>query len=473
MKRFIFYLFITNVLITSFPIILNAQTDNIYINQGKRLFNAGNYKQAIIELSKGINQGADKHTLAEMELYLGISYKYELNNQLAVAAFKQMFIYDPDLQFKRQEIPRDMQQEIQQIKSSMKGELDITCDPACDIKGYGKQPIASSVTKEAFYSGIGTIVLEFIPLDNRYFKTSKTITVEYNKTIPITIHLDYRKGTLIVSGSPEGADVYLDGYKIGSLPFNKQVIIGEHKIKVTEDNYNSYEEQINIKENETTKREVKLIPANATLDVNVMPNGSDIYIDNIKEGITPNNISLSPLKTYHIKICKSGYADYEGNLYLNPGEDFQINRELERVYSNTIEADLLIPDTGIFPFGYGLEYEIKPWATSAFQMNPVIGLYIGLGGWYAQGSEFTSGDSSLMIGYIPIEIRIPNSFVISLYGTFEPYYYSGSTPRQSVSGIDEMAEAGLRLAISNFSMKAGYLFQNEIGGVVASLGVRL
>ena len=476
MNKKIVNLYICGAVIAFFSVSVHAQSNNPYLNQAKQYFNAGHYKKSMAELEQGIKQGADNHTLAEMELYLGVCNTYEFHSNAAKEAFIEMFIDDPDFQVNPQGISADILQHIQSIRSTMKGNLEITCNPVkCDIQADGRQiPWAISVNNTQLTSGIGRMKLDFIPVDSRYFSTSKMVTVEYDKTSSIPIEFKPREGSLIINGSPDGADVYLDGINSGTLPFNKQVIIGGHELRINADNYNSFKKSISIPENGTVKEEVNLTPANATLDIDVMPNDSSIYLDHIPYGTTPYiNITLPPLHNYNIKISKSGYADYKGNLYLHPGEQFTITENLERVYAHTIEANVLIPDSGIFPLGFGLEYEVKPWATSAFQMNPVVGLYVGLGGWYAQGSEFSSGDSNLMIGYIPIEIRIPNRFVINLYGTFEPYYYSGSTPRQSISGIDEMGEAGVRLAVSNFYMKAGYLFQDEIGGVVASLGFRL
>ncbi len=141
-------------------------------------------------------------------------------------------------------------------------------------------------------------------------------------------------------------------------------------------------------------------------------------------------------------------------------------------YTNDIEAGAWFLRNTVFDVGYGLEYLAKPFAGSKFQNNPYAGIHIGAGLWYATSNKFQNNADLYMI-YVPIEIHIPNDSIVCVYGALEPFYFIGARTWDKVNGTSIMSEAGIRFNASNFILKIGYMLQQQVGGVILTIGGKL
>lgn len=87
---------------------------------------------------------------------------------------------------------------------------------------------------------------------------SGTVTVGPGEEVRISRKLE-TLGGLRVSGSPAGADVYLDGKKVGVLPVDlSRLAMGSHEIEARKDGYHSWSGKTTIRVGETEKIEVAL-----------------------------------------------------------------------------------------------------------------------------------------------------------------------------------------------------------------------
>jgi formylglycine-generating enzyme required for sulfatase activity len=90
-------------------------------------------------------------------------------------------------------------------------------------------------------SGRGTV--ENMPAGSYTAIASGSGYVEERTTIQIargqeTLYIAYRAGTLEITGTPAGADVYVDGMHRGALPLTlRDIVKGSHSIEVKEDGY--------------------------------------------------------------------------------------------------------------------------------------------------------------------------------------------------------------------------------------------
>jgi hypothetical protein len=53
------------------------------------------------------------------------------------------------------------------------------------------------------------------------------------------------------------------------------------------------------------------------------PTGASILIDGVYQGTTPGNLNGVPAGNHILRLSLSGYYDYEGSIYIVPGETVQ------------------------------------------------------------------------------------------------------------------------------------------------------
>gem|GEM_PF-6075886 len=451
-----------------------------YLKQAQSLYSEGNYQQAVDVCKQGISAGGDDSTIANLYFYMGVSYIGLGNNASARDAFKKTVEYNPVFNVNQRLFPPDIVAEVNEIRAGLKSKLTIECKPVnCNVIIDG---INSGTTPYSKDVSIGERTIHLIPTDNRYQGWSGNKTIWYEKETAFTQSLTPITGHIKLDGSPEGAEVYVNGNKIGSLPYDGDIIIGHDEIKVSQDGYESWKKNVVINKGEQISFDISLSPKPTIVNISTTPDKAEVYINGSKSGTTPNTFQLKPEGKYRIELSKSGYASVYEELRGGPGESYNISKELRRIYSMGIEAGIWIPGNTvtIFPIGYGIEYEAKPWSASGFQTNPVIGLHIGLGFWYTEGSGNGINSASLYLIYVPLELRIPNDTVLCVYAAGEPYYYSGSasmngltSTQKSISGVDVMPEVGVRLSAGGFIAKLGYSIQQDIGGIIFTIGGRL
>ena len=91
-------------------------------------------------------------------------------------------------------------------------------------------------------------------------------------------------GSLKVKGI-DGAEVYIDGKKEGTIPFKKEILSpGVHRIKVVKEFYKPFETQVKIIEGEPTEVEAIMEENYAFLTVEGNPPDVDIFIDGKRYG---------------------------------------------------------------------------------------------------------------------------------------------------------------------------------------------
>jgi PEGA domain len=105
------------------------------------------------------------------------------------------------------------------------------------------------------------------------FKGLVTIDSPDTVTMPITLRT-LGQGTLVVSGSPKTADIYLDGKMRGSGSVTLEgVIEGVHVMSARENGYQEVEQAVMVGPNETLTYQIKLSPTNSSKPSSVVPQG--------------------------------------------------------------------------------------------------------------------------------------------------------------------------------------------------------
>jgi formylglycine-generating enzyme required for sulfatase activity len=137
-------------------------------------------------------------------------------------------------------------------------------------------------------------------------------------------------GSVIIESTPAGAEVFLDGKKIGLTPLNindlKSKLIS---IRLTLAGYHPQEKQIGIKNGKTVKFSTKLKKITGQLLISSNPTGANVFINGKFHGKTEIQLSdLTPGKAL-IKLEKDGYQSIENEIMIRKGKTITFSQVLE------------------------------------------------------------------------------------------------------------------------------------------------
>ncbi len=134
-------------------------------------------------------------------------------------------------------------------------------------------------------------------------------------------------GTLAVTSSPSGADVYVDGNYRGYAPMTVgNLNVGSHTVELRLAGYSVYRSNIQIYAGQTTKVNAQLsraTPTTGSIGVQSFPSGAAIYLDGNYQGTTFQNdyfdIIDIPVGTHSVSLRKPGYKDYSTSVSVTGG----------------------------------------------------------------------------------------------------------------------------------------------------------
>lgn len=141
--------------------------------------------------------------------------------------------------------------------------------------------------------GEHTVVVEaagYLPSDPR------TVTVSPGRETPVSYDLVRNAGELNVGGAPPGAEVKVDGVRVGTLPvIVSELDVGDHIVEISETGFHTEKKVVSVKRGETVSLDEKLREKKARLRIEswVHITGeksqieTDVYLDGIKVGKTP------------------------------------------------------------------------------------------------------------------------------------------------------------------------------------------
>lgn len=125
--------------------------------------------------------------------------------------------------------------------------------------------------------------------------------------------------SLTVVSNPGGADVFLDGKKVGVTPVKiSGVLVGERSLTIVKDYYQPKSLTVQVYKAEENRVEVQLEKAEVEIMLNSMPTESTVYIDNNPLGKTPLSLKISLDKELNVKLSKEEYLDKELKIRLLP-----------------------------------------------------------------------------------------------------------------------------------------------------------
>jgi hypothetical protein len=226
-------------------------------------------------------------------------------------------------------------------------------------------PGGADVYIDGFYSGatsttIGNLAAgpHFVQLRLAgYDEWINTVQVLPNQVTIIDATLEVastaQTGSISISSVPSGATVYIDNsYQGITQPANPldltNVAAGDHVVRLELANYQDFTTNVKVESGKIAVVNAVMVPAtnpssSGTLQVNSVPQGANVLVDNIYRGITPLTLSSVDAGSHSLLVRLAGYNDYTSTVTIAPGEVIQVEADLNPVPTQTGLPVLLPP----------------------------------------------------------------------------------------------------------------------------------
>ncbi len=117
-----------------------------------------------------------------------------------------------------------------------------------------------------------------------------------------------RFGTLSVSSEPAGAEVRLEGERVGQTPWtDPRRRSGTYALRVVQPRYLVFEQSVTVRDGETTPVVAKLVPNFGGLRIESEPPGAEVWLDGKRVGQTPWSDGRHRLGTYELRVVRPLY----------------------------------------------------------------------------------------------------------------------------------------------------------------------
>lgn len=108
------------------------------------------------------------------------------------------------------------------------------------------------------YAGVVPGGAHRVAVESDADRQTQEITAEFAEPLALSFELRGADGTLVVTGTPAGAAVLVDGSPAGRLPAALTVPSGPHRVQITSDGYQPYEATVEVEPNRPAKLDAEL-----------------------------------------------------------------------------------------------------------------------------------------------------------------------------------------------------------------------
>ena len=192
----------------------------------------------------------------------------------------------------------------------------------------------------------GMIQLGTIPLNNRemssgvytlrvqkekYKDYSTTITIEEGKTTTIrpSLEANFAQVTLTTN---EGADIYVDGNRLGTTRWTGTLELGEHSVETRQTSHHTAYTNVRITP-QSAGQTITLnnpLPIYGSLIVDGSPADVAVYVDGKKVGTSPLFVSELLIGTHKIRLEKDGYDQQEKTVQIAENQESMLDFTLAK-----------------------------------------------------------------------------------------------------------------------------------------------
>lgn len=142
-----------------------------------------------------------------------------------------------------------------------------------------------------------------------------------------------KAGTLEVSSVTTGADVSIDGEKVGTIPLPGPLTTltpGEHTIKVEKPGFAPYIDVFKIDRKKPARVEVELVAVAGVLKLKTNVEAARVYVDGKFVGEAPLTTEIA-VGARAVQVSKGGFKDFFQNISAVAGQDVNLDVLMEEL----------------------------------------------------------------------------------------------------------------------------------------------
>ncbi len=138
--------------------------------------------------------------------------------------------------------------------------------------------------------------------------------------------------TLEVQSGTVGAELFVDGQKLGEVPLPGPlpITVGEHTIKVVKPGFAPYIDVFKAERKKPTRLEVELVPVAGVLKMSANVEGARVYIDGKYVGEAPLTTEMA-VGARAVQVSKGGFVDFFQNVAAVAGLEVNLDVQLEEL----------------------------------------------------------------------------------------------------------------------------------------------
>jgi len=181
----------------------------------------------------------------------------------------------------------------------------LSADVYLDGVNQGKSPVTIPGVKDGMHDIVCSL--------DGYEDLQKTIAVNNDSTF--SYYLTEKTPpvfTITIKTDPPGADLEIDGKKIGKSPVSIPLMKGSFQLSCNHPNFKPLKKSLDVVKD--TDLTIPLEPLKKTITsqqssllISSDPSGAEIFIDGHSIGITPKNIPFIPFGSYNLLLKLSGF----------------------------------------------------------------------------------------------------------------------------------------------------------------------
>jgi hypothetical protein len=138
-----------------------------------------------------------------------------------------------------------------------------------------------------------------------------------------------------VATTPPGADVFLDGEKLGSTPLDGQILPGERQLKISSPGYKDFTQTLVVSARGEVKVNQQLEVLPSTLKVHVPVKTAHVFIDKKDQGEGDASVSLEP-GDHTVEVKADKYETYTKIVTMESHKDQTLEPEMDQTPESNI-----------------------------------------------------------------------------------------------------------------------------------------
>jgi serine/threonine protein kinase/formylglycine-generating enzyme required for sulfatase activity len=172
---------------------------------------------------------------------------------------------------------------------------------------------------------------------------------------------------IAIDSIPSQATVLIDGQEKGVTPLRLNGLQpGRYLIELKKDAYETWQQTVDLKADESLPLTATLAPKLATLQIESVPSEAKVFINGQEKGVTPYQLSGVEAGQYLVELKKDAYETWKQTVDLKPDEALPLTATLERKLAS-LKIDSVPP--GAVVLINGQEKGVTPYQASDLQVG--------------------------------------------------------------------------------------------------------